>query len=123
MPTFPLDGPASADTSPPTAGAELDVRAAAPARRHQLVFSAWQALPVDRSFVLVNDHDPKPLLLPARRRASRSVQLGLPAAGSRGVAGAYRPDSAIPWLRPIMTMAHSDGVILEESASLTVLGD
>ncbi len=40
---------------------ELDVRAEAPARRHDLIFQACDALPVDEAFVLVNDHDPKPL--------------------------------------------------------------
>ena len=40
---------------------ELDVRAEAPARRHQLIFETYGALEPGSSFVLVNDHDPKPL--------------------------------------------------------------
>jgi uncharacterized protein (DUF2249 family) len=40
---------------------ELDVRAEAPARRHELIFDTYGALAPGASFVLVNDHDPKPL--------------------------------------------------------------
>lgn len=39
----------------------LDVRALPPAQRHPLIFGRFGALPVGQAFVLVNDHDPKPL--------------------------------------------------------------
>jgi uncharacterized protein (DUF2249 family) len=39
----------------------LDVRAEIPARRHQLIFETYGALVPASAFVLVNDHDPKPL--------------------------------------------------------------
>ncbi|MFA1545900.1 DUF2249 domain-containing protein [Actinomadura chokoriensis] len=39
----------------------LDVRAEAPARRHELIFETWASLGAGEGFVLVNDHDPKPL--------------------------------------------------------------
>ncbi len=39
----------------------LDVRELAPAKRHESIFAAYDALPGDAGFVLVNDHDPKPL--------------------------------------------------------------
>jgi uncharacterized protein (DUF2249 family) len=39
----------------------LDVRAEIPARRHQLIFETYNALEPGTAFVLVNDHDPKPL--------------------------------------------------------------
>jgi uncharacterized protein (DUF2249 family) len=39
----------------------LDVRQQIPARRHQLIFETYGALPPGDGFVLVNDHDPKPL--------------------------------------------------------------
>lgn len=39
----------------------LDVRSEAPARRHELIFETYAALPSGEHFVLVNDHDPKPL--------------------------------------------------------------
>ncbi|HEX5265376.1 MAG TPA: DUF2249 domain-containing protein [Acidimicrobiales bacterium] len=39
----------------------LDVRRLAPAQRHQLIFTTWSALAPAAAFVLVNDHDPKPL--------------------------------------------------------------
>jgi uncharacterized protein (DUF2249 family) len=41
--------------------AELDVRNDAPARRHELIFDTYQALGDAEAFILVNDHDPKPL--------------------------------------------------------------
>lgn len=40
---------------------QLDVRAEIPARRHELIFSTYDALGPGESFELVNDHDPKPL--------------------------------------------------------------
>ena len=48
---------------PPAPGAsqELDVRAVRPAERHSIIFGTYAALPVDGSFVLVNDHDPQRL--------------------------------------------------------------
>lgn len=39
----------------------LDVRALPPARRHSLIFETYDGLRPGGSFVLVNDHDPKPL--------------------------------------------------------------
>ncbi len=39
----------------------LDVRAEVPARRHDLIFETYTALSPGAAFVLVNDHDPKPL--------------------------------------------------------------
>jgi uncharacterized protein (DUF2249 family)/iron-sulfur cluster repair protein YtfE (RIC family) len=47
----------------PVAGepADLDVRTLAPARRHALIFATYEALGPGQAFVLVNDHDPKPL--------------------------------------------------------------
>lgn len=39
----------------------LDVRTIAPAQRHPLIFGTFEDLEPGQSFVLVNDHDPKPL--------------------------------------------------------------
>ncbi|MEO7003403.1 MAG: DUF2249 domain-containing protein [Ktedonobacterales bacterium] len=39
----------------------LEVRHMPPAQRHQVIFERFNALPVGGSFVLLNDHDPKPL--------------------------------------------------------------
>jgi uncharacterized protein (DUF2249 family) len=39
----------------------LDVRAEPPMRRHTLIFATYEALEPGAAFVLVNDHDPKPL--------------------------------------------------------------
>lgn len=48
------------DTMSPT-DSQLDVRARPPAARHQLIFDTYEGLGADEGFVLVNDHDPKPL--------------------------------------------------------------
>ncbi|HEX5415969.1 MAG TPA: DUF2249 domain-containing protein [Chloroflexota bacterium] len=39
----------------------LDVRTITPRERHTLIFQTFNALPAGTAFVLVNDHDPKPL--------------------------------------------------------------
>ena len=39
----------------------LDVRDLPPARRHETLFAAYRDLAPGAGFVLVNDHDPKPL--------------------------------------------------------------
>jgi uncharacterized protein (DUF2249 family) len=39
----------------------LDVREEPPARRHDLIFERYDALEPGAGFLLVNDHDPKPL--------------------------------------------------------------
>lgn len=40
---------------------EVDVRSLVPAQRHQKIFQLVGDLAAGASFVLVNDHDPKPL--------------------------------------------------------------
>ncbi len=40
----------------------LDVREIAPKLRHPKIFETFDALELGASFILVNDHDPKPLL-------------------------------------------------------------
>lgn len=40
---------------------ELDVRNIPPRERHPLIFQTFEALEPGESFILVNDHDPKPL--------------------------------------------------------------
>jgi uncharacterized protein (DUF2249 family) len=55
---------AASDTersSPMADDSILDVRSEPPIRRHTLIFETFDKLPVDAGFVLVNDHDPKPL--------------------------------------------------------------
>ena len=53
--------PSSKESVMTTTGIELDVRQEIPARRHELIFAAYGALAAGGHFVLVNDHDPKPL--------------------------------------------------------------
>lgn len=47
----------------PATGREriLDVRSIAPKNRHALIFTTFEDLRPVEAFVLVNDHDPKPL--------------------------------------------------------------
>lgn len=40
----------------------IDVREITPRERHPLIFRTFDALEPGEGFVLVNDHDPKPLL-------------------------------------------------------------
>lgn len=40
---------------------ELNVTAIAPRERHPLIFSTFDELPSGDAFILINDHDPKPL--------------------------------------------------------------
>lgn len=62
--------PAGSDTTTTTStdpgsdhmdGDILDVRPMPPAQRHETIISTFEDLDVDEAFVLVNDHDPKPL--------------------------------------------------------------
>jgi uncharacterized protein (DUF2249 family) len=39
----------------------IDVRALAPMYRHQRIFETFESLKPGEEFLLVNDHDPKPL--------------------------------------------------------------
>lgn len=39
----------------------LDVRPLAPVNRHSQIFEKFEALDSGESYILVNDHDPKPL--------------------------------------------------------------
>lgn len=40
---------------------ELDVRSMAPAQRHSSIFAQYRSLSAGSAFILINDHDPKPL--------------------------------------------------------------
>jgi len=40
---------------------ELDVRVLVPIQRHELLIRLFKELPVDKSFIFINDHDPIPL--------------------------------------------------------------
>ena len=92
--------------APVLAGPDLDVRDLAPARRHETIFSAYQDLAPGAGFVLVNDHDPRPLRyqfeaehtgqftwddLEAGPEVWR-VRIGRPAAAARSEAGTGTAD-------------------------------
>ncbi|GIV78924.1 DUF2249 domain-containing protein [Litorilinea aerophila] len=47
--------------SQPTESIVLDVRTIAPRERHPLIFNTFDRLAAGEGFILVNDHDPKPL--------------------------------------------------------------
>lgn len=55
-----ISGPRSSGDSD-DGDAELDVRALAPAQRHEKIFATYSALGPGTGFMLINDHDPKPL--------------------------------------------------------------
>jgi uncharacterized protein (DUF2249 family) len=44
-----------------SASQNLDVRQLVPMQRHSTFFNTWRNLAPGNSFVLINDHDPKPL--------------------------------------------------------------
>ena len=52
---------AASDDHAPRGDPDLDVRDLAPAQRDQSIFAEYHALAPGAGFVLVNDHDPKPL--------------------------------------------------------------
>lgn len=54
--SLPPPAPSDAEADP-----VLDVREVPPARRHQVIFTAYAGLSPAAGFVLVNDHDPRPL--------------------------------------------------------------
>jgi uncharacterized protein (DUF2249 family) len=59
--SFAAGDAAMTETAETPAPTEIDVRKLAPAQRHATIFQLVEALTPGRSFVLVNDHDPKPL--------------------------------------------------------------
>ncbi len=60
-PGEPGDNEPASDPARSADGPELDVRDLPPAQRHETIFTAYGALAPGAGFVLVNDHDPKPL--------------------------------------------------------------
>ncbi|HEX6965031.1 MAG TPA: DUF2249 domain-containing protein [Gemmatimonadaceae bacterium] len=47
--------------SMPTQDRVIDIRPETPKRRHEIIFDTFDALPPGSAYVIVNDHDPKPL--------------------------------------------------------------
>ena len=108
-----LTGPRSPTPSAAAdAGVVLDVRALAPAQRHETIFATYGALGSGAAFVLVNDHDPKPLryqfeaehqgrftwdVLEAGPSVWR-VRIGRPAGASAGAEATGTPGGAEPEL-------------------------
>ena len=56
-----LTEPTRKDPTMPEAERVLDVRTEIPKRRHELIFETFAELEPGSTYVLVNDHDPKPL--------------------------------------------------------------
>jgi uncharacterized protein (DUF2249 family) len=54
-------GEPAAGSGGPAGEAGLDVRDLPPAQRHEAIFAAYRDLAAGAGFVLINDHDPKPL--------------------------------------------------------------
>lgn len=53
---------------------ELDIRSTPPAKRHPMIFEWFDNLAQGEGFILVNDHDPKPLFY--QFQAERSGEFG-----------------------------------------------
>jgi len=49
------------DGASKSADFDLEVRHLAPAKRHELIFETYHKLVAGQGFILINDHDPKPL--------------------------------------------------------------
>jgi uncharacterized protein (DUF2249 family) len=56
-----LDDQAQPGAAMPTQDRVIDIRPEAPKRRHEIIFDTFDALPPGSAYVIVNDHDPKPL--------------------------------------------------------------
>ena len=54
--SLPFQGALTAMSEP-----QLDVRTIAPRDRHPQIFGTFESLALGGAFILVNDHDPKPL--------------------------------------------------------------
>lgn len=61
LPGPPSGPPTWKDTTVTTDDRLLDVRTEIPKRRHELIFETFAGLEPGAAYVLVNDHDPKPL--------------------------------------------------------------
>ena len=53
---------------------ELDIRSVPPAKRHPMIFEWFDRLAPGEGFILINDHDPKPLYY--QLMAERAGQVG-----------------------------------------------
>lgn len=61
VPREPVTLAPAGPASPAPADPDLDVRPFAPAQRHRLIFETYDELAPGAGFVLINDHDPRPL--------------------------------------------------------------
>ena len=52
----------------------IDVRSIEPRARHPLIFSTFDALPAGQALLLVNDHDPRPLLAQFEQRCAGAFE-------------------------------------------------
>jgi hypothetical protein len=68
----------------------LDVRNVVPRERQTLIFDTYTGLKPGEAFILINDHDPRPLYYQFRGGTYGSVFAGLPRTGTGGLAGADR---------------------------------
>jgi uncharacterized protein (DUF2249 family) len=56
-----LAAQAQQEATMPTEDRVLDVRPETPRRRHEIIFDEFAKLKPGNAYILVNDHDPKPL--------------------------------------------------------------
>ena len=70
----------------------LDVRTVTPRERHPLIFGAFRSLAPGEAFLLVNDHDPRPLYYQFEAKLSQPFQWEYLERGTRprDLEGAHR---------------------------------
>jgi len=100
---------------------DLDVRPLPPGERHERVFAAFDALPPGGGFVLIDDHDPKPLLytFQAERPGTFDWNVLEPGPARFRVEIVRRPAAAAPREVTEMLMndhARLDGILTDVSS-------
>ena len=104
---------------------ELDARALPPPRRHPEIFRAFDTLAPGEAFVLVNDHEPKPLLYQFQAERSGAFDWSVLEAGPERfrVEIRRRPSNGLRGVREFLGDDHRRlDAILREAARLAHAG-
>jgi metal-sulfur cluster biosynthetic enzyme len=82
----------------------LNVRDVAPRERHRLIFDTYTRLKPGEAFILINDHDPRPLYYQFEAE-HRSVLLELSRTRAGGLAGSDRAEGLTPKLAQLRAIS------------------
>ena len=74
-----------------SSGSVVDVRSIVPRERHPLIFNTFHELEPGQDFILVNDHDPKPLYYHFKAEYDDTFDVGLSRSGPRCLARPHQP--------------------------------